>query len=89
MAQQARLVEAMTLCDSASTAAATRTRQRAFDGEDELARLRQLSLKDTDIRDVERYRDQRVLGHHKPSLRSRADDRAIVNHFSPRRNSYI
>ena len=89
MAQQTGLVEAMTLCDSASAAAATRTRQRAFDGENEFALLGQLSLQDANVGDIERDRDQRVLGHQKPSLRLRANDRAIVNHFSPRRNSYI
>jgi len=89
MPQQTGLVQAMAFGDGAPAAPAVRTTERAFDGEDELARLRHLSLEDTDIRDIERDRDQWVFGHHKPSLRSRANDRAIVNHFSPRRNSYI
>ena len=63
MAQQARLVHAVALGDGAPTAAASRAGQGAFDGEDELARLGQLGLEDADIGDIERDRDERLLGH--------------------------
>src|SRR6266516_3465970 len=88
MPQQTRLVHPVAFGDGAPATPATRADKCAFDGEDELAGLGQLSLEDTDIRDVERYRDEWVLRHQEPSLRSRANYSAIVDHFGPRPNSF-
>ncbi len=89
MAQQPRLIDAMALGDGTPAASAGRTRQRAFDSQHEFPRLGDLGLEDAHIRDIERDRDERVLGHQKPSLPSLASHRAIVHHLDPIRNPYI
>ena len=74
---------------SAPTAPATRAGQGAFDAEDELARLGQFGLEHTDIRDVERYRDERLLGHQRLSLHVLVSHGAILPYLDLRRNPYI
>jgi hypothetical protein len=46
-------------------------------------------LQHTDIGNVKGDRDQRVLGHRRPSLRSQANHAAIVHHARPMRKPYI
>jgi hypothetical protein len=54
----------MLLSDGAATAAATRTRQCTFDGQDELTSLGQVGLEDPDIRNIQRDGDKGLFGHH-------------------------
>jgi len=89
MAKKAWLIHTMALDDDASTAAAVRAGKRAFDRENELASLGEFGLENANIGDVERDRDQRKLGHRKPSLQSQANHAAIVDHLDPHRNPHI
>src|SRR5215207_4148641 len=73
MAQLPRLVQAVAFGDGAPTAPAGCGGERALDGENEFAILGQLGLEDTHIRNIERDRDKRMLGHAVPSLRSSAN----------------
>src|SRR5258706_15834435 len=68
MAQEAWLIHAVTFSDGAPAAAADRTGQRAFDGKNELSCFGELSLEDAHIGDVERNRDEWMLGHYGPSF---------------------
>jgi hypothetical protein len=54
VAQQAGFVDTVLLCERAATTATGRACQQAFNGEDELARLGQLGLEDTDIGNIKR-----------------------------------
>ena len=68
MPQQTGLVQAMAFGDGAPAAPAAGTGKRAFDGEDELAMLVQLGLEDAHVGDVERNRNERMLGHYGSSF---------------------
>jgi hypothetical protein len=89
MAKEARLVQTVALGDDASTTAARRAHERALDGKNELAFLGDLGLEDADIGDVERYRDERVLGHQRLSLHVLVSHGAILPYLDLRRNPYI
>lgn len=63
MAQQSRAIFTVALGDGAPTLTAGGTLERAFDGQNELAGLRQVSLEHAHVGDIERDRDERLLGH--------------------------
>src|SRR5215211_7478396 len=68
MAQEAWLIYAVTVRDGASAAATVRTGQCAFDGKNELSCFGEFSLEDAHIGDVERNRNERMLGHYGSSF---------------------
>ena len=89
MAQPSRLVQAVAFRDGAPTAPAGCGGERALDGENEFAILGQLGLENAHIRNIERNRDKRMLGHAVPSLRSSVNPGTILHHLAPPRNRYI
>jgi len=89
MAKEARLVQTVALGDDASTTATSRTRECALDGKNELTLLGELGLEDAEIGDVERYRDEWVLGHQRLSLQVLVSHGAILPDLDLRRNPYI
>ena len=66
MAQQARAILAVLLGDGSTTAATARATERTLDREDELIGLRQVRLEHADIGNIERDRDEWLLGHGSP-----------------------
>jgi hypothetical protein len=89
MAKEPWLIDTVAFGNGAPTTAAGRTTQRAFDGKNELAFLGQFGLENTQIRNVEWYRDKRVLRHQAASLRYRANEGVILQYLGPPRNPYI
>src|SRR4030095_12506502 len=73
VAQQSWFVQAVRFVDRAPTAATGRAIQGAFDGEDEIALRSDLSLEHTDMRDIKRDRNERLLVHARPSFPSRCE----------------
>ena len=71
--QQAWVIKPVELGDGPATATATRAGQGTFDGQDEFALRVDLSLEHTDIRDIERDRNERLLVHVRPSFQSRCE----------------
>ena len=89
MAQEARLVVSVAERDAAAARAAGGRGQGAFDTQDELVVFVDLGLEDAEIGDVERYGDERVLGHQRLSLHVLVSHGAILSYLDLRRNPYM
>src|SRR6266487_3554594 len=75
MAQQPRRVQTVALSDDAPAAAAGRATLGALDGEDEFAGLGQFGLEHADIGNIERDRDEWMLGHQGSSFQIKSQSR--------------
>lgn len=89
MAQQSGAVRAVLLGQGRATTAAARAGERTFHGQNEFASARDLGLKDTHIRNVKRYRNERLIRHAGSSVRSDGRFGQIISHVRIRRNHYI
>jgi hypothetical protein len=87
--QQAGLVDPMRFGNGAATVPAPGTGQGAFEGEDQFTVLGEFGLQHTDIGDVERNRDERLLWHQTPLVKSTGKHGLIVHHACPMRKLYI